>query len=397
MSISKSFYRPKKAQWSYWERELGWDRTLASYFSYRPLENNYDFVVVGAGFTGLSAVYHLAKRHPRAKIALIDRHLPPLGASTRNAGFACIGTVGEFIADIQLEQPECVWDRMHERWQGLTLLRSILGDQVIGYESLGGHELFTEQEEFERVSAYLASCNTALKQRTGLDQWYNLTRINGYNAIQMPREGQLQPAMAWSGFAHLCEQMGIHLAWGRKLVDMTEKMDGVSLTVEEGAKGSYQQFHSSSVILATNAFSKSIDRDISVSPGRGLVLLTKALDSQPWQGTFHAQQGYIYFRNVGTDRLLLGGARHVDFSGETTTQFGVNTEIKAFLLKYMKEILVIDPSEVEFEWSGIMGFTPDKNPVIRTELSGNIALAVGLSGMGVALSAELGRKAAEFF
>ena len=121
MSISKSFYRPKKAQWSYWERELRWDRTLASYFSYRPLESNYDFVVVGAGFTGLSAVYHLAKKHPRAKIALIDRHLPPLGASTRNAGFACIGTVGEFIADIQLEQPECVWDRMHERWQGLTL------------------------------------------------------------------------------------------------------------------------------------------------------------------------------------------------------------------------------------------------------------------------------------
>ena len=98
-----------------------------------------------------------------------------------------------------------------------------MGDQVIGYESLGGHELFTEEEEFERVSAYLASCNTALKQRTGLDQWYNLTRINGYNAIQMPREGQLQPAMAWSGFAHLCEQMGIHLAWGRKLVDMTGK------------------------------------------------------------------------------------------------------------------------------------------------------------------------------
>ena len=71
MSISKSFYRPKKAQWSYWERELGWDRTLASYFSYRPLENNYDFVVVGAGFTGLSAVYHLAKNIQELKLLLL--------------------------------------------------------------------------------------------------------------------------------------------------------------------------------------------------------------------------------------------------------------------------------------------------------------------------------------
>ena len=91
------------------------------------------------------------------------------------------------------------------------------------------------------------------------------------------------------------------------------------------------------------------------------------------------------------------GARHVDFSGETTTQFGVNTEIKAFLLKYMKEILVIDPSEIEFEWSGIMGFTPDKNPVIRTELSGNIALAVGLSGMEWLLVQNLAGKQQSFF
>ena len=396
MSVQKLFHRPESAQWSYWERELGWDRSLASYLAHRPLDSHYDFVVVGAGFTGLSAAYHLATKHKGAKITILDRYLPPLGASTRNAGFACIGTVGEFIADSQLEQEEGVWDRMHERWQGLSLLRSILGDQVIGYEPLGGHELFTEEEEFERVSTYLASCNRALKQRTGLDQWYNLTRINGYNAIQMPREGQLQPAMAWSGFAQLCEQMGIHLAWGRCLVEMTEKMDGVILRVEESENGS-RELHSSSVILATNAFSQSLDPDVSVRPGRGLVLLTKALDSQPWRGTFHAQQGYIYFRNVGTDRLLLGGARHVDLSGETTVQFGVNGDIKAYLNRYMKEVLRIDPTEVEFEWSGIMGFTPDKNPVIRTEIYGNTAWAIGLSGMGVALSTKLGRKAAEFF
>ena len=120
-----------------------------------------------------------------------------MGASTRNAGFACIGTVGEFIADSQLEQDERVWDRMSERWQGLSLLRSILGDQVIGYEPLGGHELFTEEEEFERVSTYLASCNTALKQRTGLDHWYKLTSINGYNAFKCHVKDNFNPQ--WHG------------------------------------------------------------------------------------------------------------------------------------------------------------------------------------------------------
>lgn len=394
MSVQKSVHRPGYAQWSYWERELGWDQALTSYLAYKPLEKNYDFVVVGAGFTGLSAAYHLAKKHPTAKIALIDRHLPPLGASTRNAGFACIGTIGEFIADSQLERAERVWDRMHERWQGLSLLRSILGDVAIGYEALGGHELFTDEAEFERVLTHLAHCNTALKNRTGLDHWYKPTTINDYPAISMPREGQLQPAKAWSGFAQLCEQMGIRLAWGQSLVDVLKKANGVCLTVEDPSHQS-QQVHCSSVILATNAFSTSLDKDISVSPGRGLVLLTKILDSQPWQGTFHAHQGYIYFRNVGAHRLLLGGARHVDVSGENTTQFGINKEIKSFLFGYMNEVLGIDPDGVEYEWSGIMGFTPEKNPIIRAEPSQNMVWAVGLSGMGVALSTGLGKQAAE--
>ena len=280
MSVQKSVHRPSHAQWSYWERELGWDQALTSYLAYKPLEKNYDFVVVGAGFTGLSAAYHLAKKHPTAKIALIDRHLPPLGASTRNAGFACIGTIGEFIADSQLERAERVWDRMHERWQGLSLLRSILGDVAIGYEPLGGHELFIDEAEFERVLTHLAQCNTALKKRTGLDHWYKPTTINGYSAIFMPREGQLQPAKAWSGFAQLCEKMGISLAWGQSLVDVSKKANGVCLTVEDPSQ-QHRQIHSSSVILATNAFSTSLDKDISVSPGRGLVLLTKVLDSQP--------------------------------------------------------------------------------------------------------------------
>ena len=139
----------------------------------------------------------------------------------------------------------------------------------------------------------------------------------------------------WHG-QHLpnCVNRWNSLSLGTKFGRNDRKMDGVILRVEERENGN-RELHSSSVILATNAFSKSLDPDVSVRPGRGLVLLTKALDSQPWRGTFHAQQGYIYFRNVGADRLLLGGARHVDLSGETTAQFGVNSDIKAFLGKYM--------------------------------------------------------------
>ena len=85
----------------------------------------------------------------------------------------------------------------------------------------------------------------------------------------------------------------------------------------------------------------------------------------------------------------------MDVSGENTTQFGINKDIKSFLFGYMNEVLGIDPHGVEYDWSGIMGFTPEKNPIIRAESSQNMVWAVGLSGMGVALSTGLGKQAAE--
>ncbi|WP_445177855.1 NAD(P)/FAD-dependent oxidoreductase [Pseudomonas sp. McL0111] len=46
-----------------------------------------DWLVIGAGITGLSAAHTLAEMHPQARIVVVDRQRAAQGASARNSGF----------------------------------------------------------------------------------------------------------------------------------------------------------------------------------------------------------------------------------------------------------------------------------------------------------------------
>jgi gamma-glutamylputrescine oxidase len=63
--------------------------------------------------------------------------------------------------------------------------------------------------------------------------------------------------------------------------------------------------------------------DVPVKPGRGQVIITSEMEHLPFKGSFHFDEGYYYFRNVGK-RVLFGGGRNLDFQTETSTKFEFN-------------------------------------------------------------------------
>jgi glycine/D-amino acid oxidase-like deaminating enzyme len=63
---------------------------------------HYDYIVVGSGITGLSTACVIKERKPNAHILVLERGLLPTGASTKNAGFACIGSLSEKVYDLAL-------------------------------------------------------------------------------------------------------------------------------------------------------------------------------------------------------------------------------------------------------------------------------------------------------
>lgn len=359
-------------QFSYWEKET--------------FLNNYDLIVIGAGLVGLSSAIFYKRQNPGSTVLVLEKGFLPEGASTRNAGFACVGSITEYIADLGKEAEAEIRKRIKQRYEGLNLLKDTLGEDAIGYEACGGFELFTDEQTFEHAARYIPKFNEWMKEATGEGDVYSRDTLNGYDVISNRLEGALHPGKLMRSYIRLAMAEDIEIKWNSRVVQA--EPDG-SLTLNNGTV-----LTASKVLAAANGFVRNLMPDLKVEPARGYVMVTGELDKLPWRGTFHYDRGYIYFRNVGK-RLLLGGARNIASEEETTDRFGINRKIKDHLIEFADEVLKLDSGwNIEEEWSGIMGFTETKSPVLR-QLDRHRYVAAGLSGMGIAIGTKIGSMAAE--
>ena len=83
-----------------------WINDLESRSNINVLKKNdeCDWLIIGAGYTGLSAARKLGKLHPNKKIIIVDSQLAGEGASSRNSGYLVETTLNDgFTSNKELE------------------------------------------------------------------------------------------------------------------------------------------------------------------------------------------------------------------------------------------------------------------------------------------------------
>ena len=125
-----------------------------SYLEIKSWLTNIDFTIIGSGIVGLNCALQLKKMYSKANILILEKGMLPQGASTKNAGFACFGSLSEILDDLNTHTEVEVFNLVKKRIEGLQLLRQTLGDTTINYQAFGGYELFTENDNlFENFSS----------------------------------------------------------------------------------------------------------------------------------------------------------------------------------------------------------------------------------------------------
>lgn len=94
-------------------------------------ELEQDYIIIGAGIVGLSTAIELKMQQPEAKVLVLERGTLPVGASSRNAGFTCIGSFTELLMDIEKIGKDDAVNQMQERWEGLKTLRKKIGEKTL--------------------------------------------------------------------------------------------------------------------------------------------------------------------------------------------------------------------------------------------------------------------------
>ncbi len=361
-----------------------------SYWERSEIERRRDVLIIGAGLVGMSAAIELKKMIPSASITVIDKQVIGCAASTRNAGFACFGSVSEILADIEVYGEQTTIDLVNRRRSGIESIRDRYSPANIRYEHSGGYEIFNNEEEFALYQPQVEQINKLLGSDV-FDIHKTPSPIHSYSScIYNKYEGQLNTGRLYDALIKEGRALDIELIKGLEVLEIDLATGSLSCKVEDVNI----DMKADKIIVATNSLTSHLLPQLDVKAVRNQVIVTQELSGHGLKGCFHQDKGYIYFRDIG-NRVLIGGARHLHKEEETSI-FGDNQKNQAYLLNhlrkcvlpYIKEELMIDQS-----WSGILSGGANRLPIVE-KLSDKVTVAARLSGMGVAIGMDVGIEAA---
>jgi|GEM_PF-10870 len=434
------------AQQSVWEKE--------SFFA------PADIIIAGSGLVGLWSAYYLKKLAPSLSITIIERGLIPSGASTRNAGFACFGSLSELVTDSRHLGMDQLLELVDMRYRGIKKIKKLFGSEAIGYEKYGGYELIgggrptrdsirsanntamnnsapqttnttletnanpdpgtpasdpstadpetaapgtaepgsvpPDLSDLDQLRSSIDEFNRLLKKITGQQKTFRLQNekisefgfANVQYLIENQSEGQLHSGKLCQALIRLVQSMGVNILNNTEITGYEKVHGHLLLHTQYGIPLIAQQ-----MLVTTNAFALQLLPQLDITPARGQVLVTSPIEGLPFKGSFHFDEGFYYFRDLG-DRVLLGGARNLAFEEETTTEMATTERIQNELERFLGEVIL--PGRfytIEHRWSGIMAMGSEKMPIIKA-VNEHVFCAVRMSGMGVALAPIVGEKVA---
>jgi len=211
-----------------------------SYWEIKSWLTNVDYTIVGSGIVGLNCALQLKNRFPKAKILVLEKGTLPQGASTKNAGFACFGSLSEIIDDLNTHTEQEVVELVKKRVRGLQLLRQTIGDENLDYKPFGGYELFTENdtELFETCLAKKENINQLLNPifkdaifslKDNIFEFKNIKRQYVFNQF----EGQIDTGKMMETLLQLVLKKDIKILNNITVEAFSENQDSVKIKTNQ--------------------------------------------------------------------------------------------------------------------------------------------------------------------
>ncbi len=352
-----------------------------------------DVCVVGAGFTGLSAAYHLAKRG--YEVVVLDAQRVGFGASGRNGGQVSMGQrVKQNVLEdmVGYEHARQLWDIGA---QAVDLVRKLADMQEVRAEF---HNGLIHTVHRERYQPHNVDYVEHLSKKYGYDKLRLLDRDECRHLVNSPAyyggtldmgAGHVNPFELVLGLARLAAKSGARIFEMSRVTGISENDPALVKTEAASVKARY-------VVMACNGYLGTMHKHVAqqVMPINNFIVSTAPMSPKTQEEIIRnnyavADSKFVinYFRFSDDHRLLFGGTESYGY------KFPI--DIAGSVRKPMLEIFPqLKDIQIEHAWGGTLGITVNRMPHFE-RISSNILTLSGFSGAGVALASLSGQIAAE--
>ncbi|MBI4674674.1 MAG: FAD-binding oxidoreductase [Chloroflexi bacterium] len=362
-------------------------------FANRPLPERADVVVIGGGYTGLSAALRLAKLG--ARVTLLERETLGWGASSRNGGMVLTGHkhgVGEMMQEFGATKAHELWDAS---LAALECVATLVQEENIecDFARRGHLDLAWKEKHIKHLQSahellyHEFDYPTLLVPKTELRNEIDTQMY--YGGLVDERSAGLNPAKYVRGMARAAQRAGADLHDGVAAEAIEKTANGFNVKTARGA------IAAKDVFAATNGYTGRATPQFQkrIIPIGSFIIATEPLDPKLAQQLiphnrmiFDTKNFLYYFRRSPDDRIVFGG--RAAFFPETPDTVRESAEI---LRKGMLQIFPqVEKYPTAYAWGGTLGFTFDIFP--HAGQMDGMYYAMGYAGHGVALSTYLGRQ-----
>jgi glycine/D-amino acid oxidase-like deaminating enzyme len=358
-----------------------------------PVAKSADAVIVGAGYTGLSAALTLARAG--RSVLVFDRQRPGEGASSRNGGMAS-GSVRPSLAELTRKFGE-------DRGRGVLLeaklaredLAKLIHEEGIDcdYQLTGRFTGADSAAAFER----LAREADMLRRDFGVDaravtrgeQKEFLGTELYHGGLARTDIAGLHPAKLHRGMLQAAQKAGVVIHGETAVTSYAPEGDGFLVTTARG------QVKARSMIMATNGYTDGVDKWLRrrLVPVRSRIIATAPLSGNLMKQLMpkgvmagDTRRLHYYYRPSPDGARILYGGRDGNVAGEGE---GATRLLKRGLAQVFP---ILADVELTHSWFGYVAMNRDMFP--RVFHRNGAGYAVGYCGSGVVWAPWAGKKAA---
>lgn len=394
---------PKRKTYPVYQSPSGWNEILDQSegmaqnddSDQRPnLQNDYDFTIIGAGFTGLAIARQLAYHYPESAILVLDATSIAEGSSGRNSGFLISlphntkmsghgSNIGLASKQIRIYQNAVNWLEKIVKKNAIACEWSNIGKYHGAATSTGTASLRRAVQEYEMLEIpHRVIPADEIAQRIGTT-YYNYAIWTAHNVL-------VQPAALVRG---LIDSLPANVTVAfNTIVRSIDGQDPYTVTTSRGS------LKSKTVILANNGFARALGylKDRLITIYTYAAMTPEPADALSAQHGTDEQWGLIPANRLGTTlRKTKSGRLLVRSSYSYERPKSLQDVQKLLQNAYARRYPDLESHAFEYIWGGATALTRN-GAMYFGQLQPGLYACLGCNGAGVLKGTAYGRLLADY-